>query len=417
MAFCTNCGTQEQEGQRFCPVCGKATAATGVPASAMAPMPPPSRTEAPPEARVTLGLCLDPPRQARWTILLRLFLSLPLFIVMELVIFAASIATIGSWFSALFTKRVPDSLQNFVAGALRFSSNVYAYAFLLVPRWPGVSLDERPNDQVTLSIDHVDLNRGAVLFRFLLAIPAFFVSALVSYGVYLVVFVMWIWGLFAGRTPRALHQGAALALRFQIRTQSYYLLLTPMQPFRGFLGDGRELATDNTSENPSASLSTRWFTSNGARVALVVMLFVPLGGSILQSTFGNPIGNRFETVISRTILRASNSQVNTDVTNFEQSVQSCGTSNLRSCTGNAAGVAFSALSNDEGVIDENIFLPPRALSAKQNYKAQLGSMETILYAIQVAPSSADQLKLLREFSTAYKKFKADYATLVSRDSY
>ena len=117
------------------------------------------------EAQVLVGLSLEPPTQARWTILIRLILVIPLGFVAIFIGIAALFAAIGAWFASLVVGRVPDSLQTFMTGALRLYANILAYAFLLTSRWPGLVFDEGAHDQVSLSIDHVPLNRAAVFFR------------------------------------------------------------------------------------------------------------------------------------------------------------------------------------------------------------------------------------------------------------
>jgi len=67
MAYCAKCGTLEVEGQKFCAVCGAPTSSS----TSMAPMPPLTSNDMSGEARVLVGISLDPPVQARWTIFFR----------------------------------------------------------------------------------------------------------------------------------------------------------------------------------------------------------------------------------------------------------------------------------------------------------------------------------------------------------
>ncbi|HEV3187048.1 MAG TPA: zinc ribbon domain-containing protein, partial [Acidimicrobiales bacterium] len=66
MAYCTNCGAEEQEGQQFCGVCGARK--PGVVGAS--PMPPLSSEGYRDDADVRVGISMTPPRQPRWTILL-----------------------------------------------------------------------------------------------------------------------------------------------------------------------------------------------------------------------------------------------------------------------------------------------------------------------------------------------------------
>ena len=175
MAFCTNCGTQVTDNQRFCTVCGS-------PTSGVTAMPRLAPDEIVHEARVSLGLSMDPPRQSRWTVLLRGILTIPLFFVAACIGIAAGIMSLVAWFAALFTGRVPDGVQEFLEGALRVYANVLAYAYFLTPRWPGIAFSPKPSHQVTLDVDHVRLRRAAVFFRIILGYPANLVSGLLFLG-------------------------------------------------------------------------------------------------------------------------------------------------------------------------------------------------------------------------------------------
>jgi len=281
MAYCAQCGTLEVEGQKFCAVCGAPTSGS----ASMAPMPPLTSSAMAGEARVLVGLSLEPPTQARWTILIRLILVIPLGFVAFFIGIGALFAAIGAWFASLVVGRVPDSLQTFMTGALRLYANILAYAFLLTSRWPGLVFDEGGHDQVSLSIDHVPLNRVAVFFRLIMAIPGSIVSGVLSLGAYPILFVMWVVGIVTGREPRAFHQAVALVFRFQIRFQAYAYLLTPTQPFLGLMGDGDGDAVTVSSpavtsgpELATSSLPTTWLIAKNARnlTVAIIMLGVVL---------------------------------------------------------------------------------------------------------------------------------------------
>lgn len=274
MAYCAKCGTLEVEGQKFCAVCGAPTSSS----TSMAPMPPLTSNDMSGEARVLVGISLDPPVQARWTIFFRSILAFPLFFVAIFISIAALCATIVAWFASLFTGRVPDGLQTFITGTMRLYANILAYVFLLTSRWPGLVFEEGTHDQVSLSIEHVSLNRAAVFFRILLSIPGSIVSVILSLGSYPLLFVMWVWGLVTGREPVPLHQALALVLRFQVRFQAYAYLMTPTQPFHGLMGDGESSAdlpktiVENSETPATSSLPTTWLVTKNTKTLTVVII-------------------------------------------------------------------------------------------------------------------------------------------------
>ena len=173
------------------------------------------------EATVLVGMVLEPPAQRRWTIVIRLVLALPLLLLVGLFSYAALAMAIAAWFTSLVSGRVPDSIQRFLTSWCRLLANVEAYAALLVPRWPGIPFDASGDEQRTVEIDHVDLNRVAVSFRLLLVIPAALFASLLELGILPFVFVMWLVGSFAGRTPASLNQAAASVVRYRVRLAAY----------------------------------------------------------------------------------------------------------------------------------------------------------------------------------------------------
>jgi hypothetical protein len=274
MSYCVKCGTEEVQGQKFCPVCGTPSAS----ASMSVPMPPLSSTEMSAYAQVLVGLSLDPPHQARWSIFFRLLLVLPLYVASAFVGLATFFVVVAAWFVALFTGHVPDGLQRFITGYIRLYSTISAYTLLLIPKWPGLVFHEGPNDQLALVIEHVSLNRAAVFFRIILVYPAGIVSGILSIGSYPLLVIMWFWGLITGRIPEPLHQTLALILRYQTRLLAYVLLTSPTQPFRGLLGDGVASspsipnAGSGESDVATSSLPTRWVVAKDTRTYVIVAL-------------------------------------------------------------------------------------------------------------------------------------------------
>jgi len=399
VSYCTNCGTQEVEGQRYCPVCGAQKFGT----TSAAAMPPISYDPANAAAEVRVGLSLEPPRHSRWSVLLRGILCFPLFVVAEIVGIGALAVTVVAWFAALFTGRVPDGMQRFLTNALRLFANLLAYYYLLVPRWPGVNFHSRPTEQVTISVDHVGLRRWSVFFRLLLGYPANLVSVLFTLGAFPVLFVMWCWGVVAGREPRPLHEALALVLRYQLRLQAYGCLLTPTQPFRGIFGDGAsklapparaDALGDGSSTVASGAASerlpTRWFVTRATRVVLVVILV--LGAPIYALNFyaERPVLYRFQAVIARTLVTTSYTTTVNALTEFEASVAQCSTATYSGCVARAATTARDQLAPAQATLSNNAVVPPDALQRFRAYQSDFTSLERELTSVQFSTSASTQ---------------------------
>ena len=80
--------------------------------------------------------------QRRWTVLIRIILAIPQFIVLFFVGIGAFVVAVLGWFAALFTGRLPESFARFLLGYVRWSTRVNAYEFLLTDAYPPFRLDQ-----------------------------------------------------------------------------------------------------------------------------------------------------------------------------------------------------------------------------------------------------------------------------------
>ena len=140
------------------------------------------------------------------------------------------------WFGALFTGRLPVFAADFLAGYLRWMTRVYAYTFLLTDLYPPFTLDDadypvrvavRPGRAEPTGGPVPDLPADPLLDR-----PGDRLEGAFT----IVQFVSWLIVLISGRMPDALYQALAAALRYQIRTLGFALMLTSAYP-GGLFGD------------------------------------------------------------------------------------------------------------------------------------------------------------------------------------
>lgn len=436
MPYCTHCGTEEREGQQFCAVCGTRKGGS----IGATPMPPMSSNASDSEAQVRVGISLEPPRQSRWSVLLRAVLLLPLFVVAVGVEFVAFFVIVVAWFCALFTGRVPDSPQRFLTRALRFYCNILSYAFLLSSRWPGLTFNAKPNDQVSIEIDHVKLRRWSVFFRLILGYPATLVGSALNLGSYPLLVVAWVWGVVAGREPRSIHQALALVLRYQIRLQAYSCLLTPTQPFRGFLGDGDEKwlkSTQNSSATPppsltpqvsptndpmasprssTTSLSTRWLVARAAKVLVVLSLVMCVPLYIVSKSIEKPFVVRLQDFVSRNIATTTHNVTVTTMSRFESSLEACPSTLKLRCQQRAATRAYSHLSDQSAsLFSSNVFVPTGALSSVKKYESALATLENELFTVESSSSLVVQAHVLNsEIPGALAQVNRDFHTAEAR---
>jgi hypothetical protein len=142
----------------------------------------------------------------------------------------AELAWIVNWFATLFMGRSPDGLHNFLATYLRFCTHVRAYLFLIANPYPGFTGTEGTYP-IDLEIDPPERqNRLTVFFRLILAIPALLLMYVLSALSNILAIFSWFIALVLGRVPEGLRNFAALALRIEVQTIGYLMLLTGRYP-------------------------------------------------------------------------------------------------------------------------------------------------------------------------------------------
>ncbi len=171
----------------------------------------------------------DDLQRTRLTVFFRVILAIPLMLWAVLWAVVAVLAYIVNWFATLFMGQSPDGLHNFLATFLRYTTHARAYLLLVADPYPGFT--GKPGYPVDLEIDPPRRqNRWTVFFRGILAIPALFLSNLLSQLNQLLAIFSWFIALITGRVPEGLRNFAALAIRIETQTYGYVLLLTDRYP-------------------------------------------------------------------------------------------------------------------------------------------------------------------------------------------
>ena len=177
-----------------------------------------------------------PARQNRLTVLVRIVLAIPHLIVLYALGIAAEVVALISWFAALFIGRLPSGLADFLSGYLRWTSRVYAYLLLLTDEYPPFELGDS-DYPLHVAMRPGRLNRLAVLFRLVLAIPAYLVIVALAFGLgSIAILIVWLIVLVSGTMPESLYGAIAAVLRYHARFFGYMLLLSGTYP-KGLFGD------------------------------------------------------------------------------------------------------------------------------------------------------------------------------------
>jgi Domain of unknown function (DUF4389) len=213
-----------------------------------------------------------PQRQRRLTVLLRLLLLIPQFIVLAVLGVAAFFVAIAGWFAALVIGRLPTWAYYFLSGYLAYTTRVRASEVLLVDRYPPFSFDA-PGYPVQIDLQPAELNRFAVLARIILIIPAAIVYGVLTAGWEACAFFIWLIVLVMGRMPEPLFEATAAISRYLMRVEAYWLMLTTAYPKRLF-GDGTGQAT------PGANATRPFLMTTAGRVILIVIIVVGLASAV-----------------------------------------------------------------------------------------------------------------------------------------
>lgn len=211
---------------------------------------------------------VEPHEAAPHTVLVRLLLLIPHFIVLFFLYIAALFTTIAGWFAALVLGRLPEPVFRFLAGYLGYYTRVGASAMLLIDRYPPFALTPPPDYPVQIELRPTELNRLAVFFRLILMIPAAVVRGLATSGWWALSFIWWLITLILGRMPQPLFEASAATLRYEMRFFAYFMMLTPAYP-KGFFG---EEALSVPEQQPRSA--TRPLIMSGAGKALLILFLV-----------------------------------------------------------------------------------------------------------------------------------------------
>lgn len=237
------------------------------------PAPPPP-TDPPPAGPVAPELEIDGPGpQRRLTVAFRALLLIPQFVVLVFLGIAANAVVFVSWFAALVLGRLPGFAESFLGAYLGYTVRVNAYLYLLVDRYPPFAM-HAGDYPVRIELHPTSLNRLAVLFRIILMIPAYVVTAVLGAGWAVCAFFLWLSVLIVGRTPAPVFGATAALLRYGTRFQAYLMMLTSAYP-RGVFGEP-SAAQPSMVDGEGVPRGTRPLVlTQGARVLLIV--FIVLG--------------------------------------------------------------------------------------------------------------------------------------------
>jgi Domain of unknown function (DUF4389) len=200
------------------------------------------------------AIVTDDLERPRLTVLFRIFLAIPHFVWILLWTIAVWFIAFFVWVIALVLGRLPVPLHRFFAAYVRYATHLIAFVYLIGRRFPGFTGREG-SYEIDLVIDPpVPQKRLTILFRFVLAIPAFIVATALG-GVALLIAVFGWWhAVFKARMPEGLRNLGVACLRYSAQTYAYGLLLTSRYPYGAPILREREPEPEELVEFPAPFL-------------------------------------------------------------------------------------------------------------------------------------------------------------------
>ncbi len=165
-------------------------------------------------------------RQRRWTVLLRLPLSIPALIFSLLV---QSWLAVAIWAAILVSGRIPRWLFEFQVAVNRWQFRTLSYLLLITDQYPPFEGDHPVQYEVDSAVD-VRSRWKVLIWKIISAIPLGFIAILLALTLLIVIPVSWVIAIVTGRVPDRLHQYVAGVLRWIARLQAYVLSLTDAYP-------------------------------------------------------------------------------------------------------------------------------------------------------------------------------------------
>ena len=194
-------------------------------------------------------LVIDDLHRSRLTVFFRWLLAIPHLLWLGFWSSVAFVVAIINWFATLAKGRSPEGLHDFLAGYLRYATQIEAYLLLAANPYPAFFVGTARPYPIDLWIDPpAPQNRWKTLFRLILVIPAgllagALVGGPIAFGGFrglglagTAAFLVWFAALARGRSPRGLRDAIAWSIGYGAQTGAYLLLLTDRYPFTGPAG-------------------------------------------------------------------------------------------------------------------------------------------------------------------------------------
>ncbi len=193
--------------------------------------------------RYPASLSVDYPEKLnRLTTLFRIFMVIPIFIILSLLTGAntqgngadgwsweyalAGIVFVPLILMILFRQKYPKWWFDWNIALIKFSTRVEVYLALLRDEYPSTDEEQAVHIEIPYPDVKNKLNRGLPLVKWFLAIPHYIVLAFLGIAAIVSIVIAWFAILFTGRYPKGLFDFVVGVFRWCLRVAAYAFLLT-----------------------------------------------------------------------------------------------------------------------------------------------------------------------------------------------
>ena len=172
----------------------------------------------------------------RWRPLVQWLLAIPQLMIANVLSSLRGVLTLISLFTVLFTKEIPRSLFDVIAMTYRYEWRAMSYALFLHEDYPPfdfqpLATDDGAQPHTALSLTYPEnLDRWKPLYKWILAIPHYFVVLALIVAAVCAVVVGFVGVVFTGQYPLGPRDFIVNAYRYGLRVQAYVGLLTDRYP-------------------------------------------------------------------------------------------------------------------------------------------------------------------------------------------
>jgi hypothetical protein len=189
--------------------------------------PPPPPPPMPGPSTYPAALDLQAPLEVnRWRPLVHWLLAIPHLIVMYALNILSNALLFISFFTILFTKKIPRGMFDVIVMVYRYQWRAFSYFLWMRTDYPPFSFTPAAEDDgidpASLSVEYpTELKRFMPLVKWILAIPHFIVLFVLMIAAYVVVLISFFAVLITGKYPEGMRNFLVGVARWVLRVEAY----------------------------------------------------------------------------------------------------------------------------------------------------------------------------------------------------